>query len=604
MKIRRLSFKNYRAFLGTSDAINVDGKNVLIYGENGSGKSSIFQGLKDFIRAFDVTWTFEASPKHLKADIDDDFNVTVVFDKGEENPMVFDGRTLESEAVGRTFLLNSFLSYKELLRTHLLGDAEVFDKRLFDLLTQTLLREQEIGGLSIGKTLEEIQRLQNSRKHDDKDRRNSLIEEFNAIFPARLSEISQECQKILDYFDQGLTVKFIPEAISIQSYFDENKRVQRRIVGSIALDVSYIGIQNFDHTIILNEARLSALAISLYLGALATNPISQSAKCKILCLDDVFIGLDMTNRLPLLRILNEYSFDGEKPFFKDFQIFITTYDRYWFEVAKKHLGSSWRAVEIFVGDQTDASDVRICDKPVIIQESLTGVEKAKKYFEAFDYFSAGNWLRKALEEEIERLVPATYRIEASKLEGLIDKLLEYFSDCGSADLIPQRIANDLKTFKSSVLNPSSHYDLKSPIYRAEVLEVFKLLEEIKQLPVIERKLLLGMRSPLFYRDLGRGYEAEYVLRENLYGVSIQGQSPRILDAYHSVVSWSLDGNEYAKKDGTRYGPEEIEDIKSKVIKLSQRPERIRNFLGLPEVPDWKQFVNSEGKTLVQISEEG
>lgn len=603
MKIKQISFENYRAFLGPSDPINVGGRNLLIYGENGSGKSSIYQGIKDFFKAFDVTWTIERSPKHLKAGTDDGYNVKVVFDDDAKTSLIFDGQPLENESSGQTFLLNSFLSYKELLRTHFLAENEVFEERFFKLLTGTLLKEQEIGDLTIGKRLEEIQRLQGSRKSEDQEKRESLLERFNALFPARLREISEQCQKILEFFYPELVIDFMPSPISVERYFDESKKVQRRIKGSIALSVTYIGVQSVDHTMILNEARLSALAIAIYLGAVSTNPISRSSKCKILCLDDVFIGLDTSNRLPLLKVLTEYSIDGGKPFFEDFQIFITTYDRYWFEIAKKHLDSAWHAMEIFVGEQVDSDDVRICDRPIIIQESLTNLEKAKRYFEAFDYFSAGNWLRKALEEELERLIPATFRIEVDNLEGLIDKLFVYFGICESSQLVPAGLARDLRTFKSSVLNPSSHHDLKSPLYRAEVLEVFGILEELQKLPVLERKLLAGMRSSLFYEDETGNYKAEYILRENVYSIVARGQPTRIVDANHSIVSWSLDGKEFAKKDGTEYIAAEIDELKSKLVKLSERPERISKFLDLADAPDWNEFKNREGKTLLELSTE-
>lgn len=47
MKIKTIEIKNYKAFYG-KHTIKIDGKNVFIYGENGSGKSSLYYALKDF----------------------------------------------------------------------------------------------------------------------------------------------------------------------------------------------------------------------------------------------------------------------------------------------------------------------------------------------------------------------------------------------------------------------------------------------------------------------------------------------------------------------------------------------------------------------------
>ncbi|MEA3544534.1 MAG: AAA family ATPase [Thermodesulfobacteriota bacterium] len=50
MKIQTIEITNYKAFLGTHK-INVCGKNLFIYGENGSGKSSLYYALKDFFQS-------------------------------------------------------------------------------------------------------------------------------------------------------------------------------------------------------------------------------------------------------------------------------------------------------------------------------------------------------------------------------------------------------------------------------------------------------------------------------------------------------------------------------------------------------------------------
>ena len=92
------------------------------------------------------------------------------------------------------------------------------------------------------------------------------------------------------------------------STFDEK---DKKIKGEIGLNIHYLGIENVDHLEILNEARLSALAISIYLAAIVTNPIVQKTNYKIIFLDDIFVGLDMSNRLPLLEILQKFWQDGE-----------------------------------------------------------------------------------------------------------------------------------------------------------------------------------------------------------------------------------------------------------------------------------------------------
>ncbi len=50
MKIHAVEITNYKAFLG-KHMLKVRGKNVFIYGENGSGKSSLYYALKDLFQS-------------------------------------------------------------------------------------------------------------------------------------------------------------------------------------------------------------------------------------------------------------------------------------------------------------------------------------------------------------------------------------------------------------------------------------------------------------------------------------------------------------------------------------------------------------------------
>lgn len=49
LRIKRLSLTDFRAFPGPAPAhFDLDGKSLLVYGENGAGKSSIFHALSGF----------------------------------------------------------------------------------------------------------------------------------------------------------------------------------------------------------------------------------------------------------------------------------------------------------------------------------------------------------------------------------------------------------------------------------------------------------------------------------------------------------------------------------------------------------------------------
>ena len=52
MRITDIEIKNFRAFRGTYHiGLSKSGKNLLVYGENGSGKSSLYLALKYFLES-------------------------------------------------------------------------------------------------------------------------------------------------------------------------------------------------------------------------------------------------------------------------------------------------------------------------------------------------------------------------------------------------------------------------------------------------------------------------------------------------------------------------------------------------------------------------
>ena len=86
----------------------------------------------------------------------------------------------------------------------------------------------------------------------------------------------------------------------------------------------------------LNEARLSAIGLVVYLAGLLISVPTTSTYPKLLVLDDVLVGLDMANRLPVLDILEHY--------FADWQIILLTYDRVWYEMVQVEIENrDWQA---------------------------------------------------------------------------------------------------------------------------------------------------------------------------------------------------------------------------------------------------------------------
>jgi hypothetical protein len=177
--------------------------------------------------------------------------------------------------------------------------------------------------------------------------------------------------------------------------------------------------------------------------------------------------------------------------------------------------------------------IKLFDKPAIIQ-SKNNFEKAREHFAAFDYPAAGNYLRKHLENLVKKALPKTYRYdesngeESTKLEFLLNQLVKLFKDCGKeTELIGIKQGIDL--YKNAILNPASHYDIKSPLYRKELENAFVAISKLENLP---KKLNIGTvlkNNTVFeYINQEKEYKIKLKLKYDLKLVIEEGKSPILL----------------------------------------------------------------------------
>ena len=142
MRITEIEIKNFKAFYGTY-RINLHGagKNLLIYGENGSGKSSLYFALKRFLESGE-----NASPRfqgdqnifiedagYIKLGLRASRRARQVIYEWSENV-----RETDDELIIEGSRAKGFLDYKSLLETHYLH-RESNTVNVFDLLVKTLL---------------------------------------------------------------------------------------------------------------------------------------------------------------------------------------------------------------------------------------------------------------------------------------------------------------------------------------------------------------------------------------------------------------------------------------------------------------------------------
>ena len=245
-------------------------------------------------------------------------------------------RETDDELIIEASRTKGFLNYKSLLETHYVHrNSDTVD--VFDLLVETLLANtvSTLTNRTLAEDWADIQppfpRRNATSQIATLER---LIENFNNELANRLAELQPKASEILGKFEHNVAINFDFPGVK---YNRETKKLDNQ---QILLTVDLFNTNIPEHHRFLNEARLSAIAIAIYFSSILIQPES---RLKILALDDVLIGLDMSNRLPVLDILEEY--------FPEHQIFLTTYDKAWYEIAKQRTSDAeWEYAEFYTSE--------------------------------------------------------------------------------------------------------------------------------------------------------------------------------------------------------------------------------------------------------------
>ena len=180
----------------------------------------------------------------------------------------------------------------------------------------------------------------------------------------------------------------------------------------------------------------------------------------------------MSNRLPVLDILLD------EEYFLDYQIFLTTYDKAWYEIVKQRTDEKdWKYAEFYFS-QTDEYEV-----PVYAEDKAY-LEKAKEHLEANDYKASAVYLRTAFEAAIKRFcdkknLAVKYCENPKKLtsQNFWEPIRDGGKKTGSPFLERSLIAA-IELSRKFILNPLNHAVILTPVkqeikYAIEAVECLK-----------------------------------------------------------------------------------------------------------------------------------
>ncbi len=580
--INKIHILGFKAFPNDFELV-LEGKNLLMYGENGSGKSSIYYALHCMFQAplkpdtgkkyFDIT-----NEQHLKNinNLDADSKIWIDFD--ERHPFIYniDKNGYQFTLLGGKHPLPAqingcFVNHQFIFHFFNFRNSQRIN--LFPVFIKDILPfcKDDHTGFHIGEMYDEITASIIKKGRHVHPNYISNIEYFNNAVKGVVEEINiYASDRYNEYFkndgDNELVIRlrydsnFDKPADDTNEYWlkydniielvKENGEIKERKSSYKKLNEPFIGLEIFEklpdgslrkiikpHTY-FNEAKLTAIALSIRFALLN---LEKPLDGRFLALDDMLISLDMSNRAKVVDFLLKIS--------DKYKIYLFTHDRAFFnyvcrEIQQRGKTDEW--VYKRVSYNTNNKE------PLILDEHSDYLSKAKHFYKIGDYDTSAIYLRKQLEQSVGELLPYELKTKVDggfvDLQTLWNKLVKFYSDNGkSLEPSMQTLFTDSKLL---ILNVAAHFQrLSNPIYKIELDKVFQLLDYIKSLEKISNKLVIEGGKQIIFQHPDIDYQCSFELDSSLeivqdeHIVAIIPKCKNIKWSYNGVENWDFVSNQ-------------------------------------------------------------
>lgn len=516
--IKTITIQNFK-FFQQPETLELNDKHLLLYGENGSGKSSVYWSLYTLLECAnkedvaEITKYFDPAPaadekltniflvpgntdwvdSEIKMVLQDNTTFEVSF----ANPNI--NTNTDAQAANYS---SEFLNYKMLFRLHDFAHSEYinifryFEREVFPYVKfnpVTYWIKDVNGTAATQKQTENAKQIWDfvkngppksgtmkdgvTPRHPLKREEaygvyNNIINGFKRDVEDLLTFINTEGNPILndaDKFNYDFTFKLeLKEEKPFKLSKLKFEPPQFSIILSIPLFQGRAGVEK-PHTF-LNEARLSALGLSIRFAILKRR--LQDSKLKMAILDDFMISLDMKNR----DVALDYILDRIAP---DYQLLILSHDRFMYELTKDKIArkmlNNWTYYQMF--EDIDDPPTKLFPK-VILDKGK--VNHARALFKSKDFTSSANVIRQAAEKFCKAYLTKQEQLDNNyrpmKLDGMITKVIAK-GGAATPPLDAQTLL-DLKDYKDRIMNPNSHYDIETPLFSNELEKAIKTVEKL------------------------------------------------------------------------------------------------------------------------------
>lgn len=531
--ISKIIIDGFKAFPNSFTLDLEDGKNLLIYGENGSGKSSIYYALHSLLQSqckdknntyFDPNNAESIVNQYTKKQ---NAKVEIQFVGSDVTYSI--SRTGYQESVMQRISplkdLNGqcvFINHKFLFNVFSFRNSQYID--LFpvfikDILPFTLTQDKsEYISNIYDDVIKGIKRHGRSNKIEDSYQ--ARIDKFNSETKYLIDQINTNAVKTAtiiynEFFrnaeDRQLKIALgydnnrdkVPQAnksywlrCGYRYLYVEKAGVRKEksisssmeiLQPSITLNIEEMDTNNSTYHPIekpqtyFNEAKLTAIALSIRFALLDT---TMAPNGRFLALDDMLISLDMSNRMKVVNYLLDVVV-------KKYKVYLFTHDKSFYSTFKKRIAiekkqKEWLCGGLYIHNIDENNNFSPCTPfPKFIEDKDMPLEMMD-YYAKHDYPACGQKLRKWCEEILEKLYPDTLKKRVDFTSGntietsLNDRIISLEEYCDKETIDFSHFKN-LKIYKDNVLNTVSHYDIESPIYKEEILSIVKVLTELNKI---------------------------------------------------------------------------------------------------------------------------
>ena len=619
-KINEIFINGFKAFPSLYK-IELGGKHLLMYGENGSGKSSIYYALHCIFNSY-------RKPDNGKKYFDKDNSQNLInrfFIPKDERDIPYvavnwydGGRNVFLSAVSEhgcdgfdrlseleTYfvnhqLLNGFFNFTN---SNSINLFPIFQR---EILPYKYIDEQ---GTYLSLMYEQIEEEASKLGNKSSTKKiNEMIDIFNRELEGFIGDINiavsdiyknhfkadgeQDLSIVLTYPEEnpnpdvyfdGFRLKWDNRLIKNQKGELERAKNKSLIEPIIGISIKEDGNEIPKPHVYFNEAKLTAIALSIRFSLLkGINPADDTnpPEGSFLALDDMLISLDMSNRAKVVDFLLKIS--------DKYKIYLFTHDRAFFEHFKERIYFANKSKGVAKEDGWLFKELYKDDTPTNNPKdfnSESDIARARKHYQEFDYPAAANYLRKAVEAMVNEVFPPKLSkqndgAKHERLRNVLEISFDFFSKIQGFDLadLSRLIAN-----LNLLMNPLSHKSTETNVYKIELKEIFAIIERLSlqvQELCIEEVLPRKEKVYLYLEEdehITQKYEIE--LQQELYKYIVAGTTKVWLPEAKSTRSCTItDGveDEYNKNEHFKGNLEKI----CKDIHIYKSKDYADNYLEL------------------------